>query len=372
MPLCEQALEHRRRARGRELPVASGTRRSRSGRCRCCPRRGSSFGTRSRVARRPRPWRAAARAVGLSTALPLSNSRSSVSTRMTRPRSSIVVATFVLSPCCCASTCRARCFRRCEVLEVGGLGGLDLRGGVLRRVDRDRVEARRRRRDRDRVGGRRLALGRRRRARLLTASRCCAPARMFSPPSTSFPLKACLSDTGELGELRGVHGRDRPHDDEQRHEQRDHVGVGEEPALVAALVPAVIALRARGRGRRRASRLALTPTLMPPPEHRGSAAASRRRVLRGLLAALVRARGRCRAARRACAGCRPPGARARPRASSRGSSTSSSDSPLSLLRDRQEDDVRAADAVERRDERAGDRVAERARVRRGSRARARG
>src|SRR6185437_7257174 len=59
--------------------------------------------------------------------------------------------------------------------------------------------------------------------------------------------------------LGDVHRRDREQHHEERHEQRDHVGVGQEPALVAALVasvpvPAALAAAASVRRAHAASR----------------------------------------------------------------------------------------------------------------------
>ena len=80
------------------------------------------------------------------------------------------------------------------------------------------------------------------------------------PPGRTRPEKASSSDALQRLELGRVHRRDREQHHEQRHQQRDHVGVGEQPALVVAVRRRP---RRRGAGRRLRDAVALMAT--PPP-----------------------------------------------------------------------------------------------------------
>src|SRR5581483_4395263 len=104
----------------------------------------------------------------------------------------------------------------------------------------------------------------------------------------------------KLVELRLVHHRDGPHDDEQGHQQRDHVRVGQEPALVARVAAVAVAAAPRPPPVRAH---ATPPPRRPrwPAWRRRSRARERPWPLRARWA-----RESPGASPRACAGCRRP------------------------------------------------------------------
>ncbi len=176
--------------------------------------------------------------------------------------------------------------------------------------------------------------------------------RMLEPPDQDRARERLLERQAQRLELRLVDHRHGVQHHEERHQERDHVGVGEQPALVGML--GRVLLLACHQAACRSSSTASSPPCSPASsgalgrvEERAELLLDDARVVARLDRddALDQHRARVHLVVR---------------------------DALQLVADRQEDEVRGRDAVERRDEGARDGGAERARDRRGSRARARG